>query len=76
VIDHIPMTIEHSLNQGFVSSIKLALIEKLDVRAADAATRLNNFVSEDPEIIEKREKLKTRTSMLERMHAELRNFGI
>lgn len=76
MIDHIPLTVEHALNQGFASSIKLALLQKLDVCSPSASSRLKDFVAEDPAVDEKREKLKVRTTMLERMHAELRGFGV
>ena len=69
------MTIEHALNQGFADSVEIALVQKLDVCAPNASIRLKDYVAEDPAVIESREKLRNRASMLEKIHAELRSFA-
>ena len=55
IIDNIPLTIEHSLNQALCSSLQMYLLQKLNIGSPDASERLGLLLAEDPEIVKERE---------------------
>ncbi|KAL5513429.1 hypothetical protein ACEPAH_3828 [Sanghuangporus vaninii] len=72
IVDNVPLAIDHALNQSIAESMKKTLLQKLNFGAADAAKRLKELMKEDPDIALKREALKNKIEMLEKIEAELR----
>ncbi|KAI5117486.1 hypothetical protein M0805_009549 [Coniferiporia weirii] len=73
IIDEIPLTIEHALNQGLVECIQKSLLKKL-LGAPDSTRRLAELLEEDPDMADRRQKLTAKIERLEKIQAELRTL--
>ncbi|KLO12399.1 hypothetical protein SCHPADRAFT_941237 [Schizopora paradoxa] len=76
IIDHIPLTIEHSLNKGLAKSMKTSLLQQLDLDSSEASKRLKDLLDEDPNVKTRREQLETRRRRLEQVLLELQKVGV
>ncbi|KIJ57924.1 hypothetical protein HYDPIDRAFT_120172 [Hydnomerulius pinastri MD-312] len=77
IIDHIPLTIEHSLHQALAERLSASLLQGLLADAAsrgDFAGRMKELVSEDPAIAVKRDNLQAERSSLLDIRRKLMNF--
>ncbi|KAH8109512.1 P-loop containing nucleoside triphosphate hydrolase protein [Phellopilus nigrolimitatus] len=74
IIDSVPLTIEHMLNQGLADCMKKSLLQKLDLGAPDATRRLKDLLAEDPDIARRRRELTAKIERLEKIQAELRTW--
>ena len=76
VIDYIPLTIEHSLNQILADSVQKALLMEINIGSNDATERLAHLLAEDPEIAAQRAEYQSRMRRLVAIETELRRFGV
>lgn len=76
VIDIIPMAVDHTFLFSFATSLQAFLNEKLELGTANAASRCETYLSEDPNIVAEREELVSKKKRLESIQNELFNFGI
>lgn len=76
MIDNLPLTIEHSLNQPVADNLEQLLWHKLDFGSSDASQRLAELFAEDPLIAATRVRLEAELNKLEQAQQELRNFGV
>ena len=76
IIDTIPLTIEHSLNQDLCSSLRVSLLQKLNFGGPGASERLGRLLEEDPAVVNERRTWKARQDKLEKVLSELRSFGV
>lgn len=73
--DHLPLTIEHNLNQALAASLQSSLWKSLDFESEDAPSRLKELIAENPEIVEKRKLITARISQLEEVIETLRSLS-
>ena len=76
IIDYIPLTIEHSLNQRLADTIQKALLKHINVGSPDSPERLAQLLAEDPAIAARRTKYQSRLRLLHAIDNELRRFGL
>ena len=76
IIDHIPLTIELSLNRALCTHLENWLVQKLDIGGLDAVDRLKALISQDPHITATREKLTAELSKLKDVQRELRSLRL
>lgn len=74
LVDYIPLTIEHVLNQSLAQALMRSLIQKLQLGSAESSERLEQLIAEDPEIAYERKDLLSRISSLEKVVDELRTL--
>ncbi len=74
IIDAIPLTIEHSLNQHLADTLQKSLVQKLDLGSPDAGRRLTELLAEDPAIAARRVELEAKLRRLEDVQRELEGF--
>ncbi|KAF8637496.1 hypothetical protein AX17_002781 [Amanita inopinata Kibby_2008] len=74
IIDHLPLTIEHSLNRALDSALELKLLAKL-TSAPNFAQRVVELMGESPEITEKRRSLTERKERFLQIRNRLDEFG-
>ncbi|KAF9524508.1 P-loop containing nucleoside triphosphate hydrolase protein [Crepidotus variabilis] len=74
IIDYIPLTIEHELNQNLANNIGNALIDKVMQDTTEHRVTFEQLLSEDPVIAAKREELQNRRSRLLKIKAVLDKF--
>ncbi|OJA21305.1 hypothetical protein AZE42_12673 [Rhizopogon vesiculosus] len=78
VIDHIPLTIEHGLHHALAKQLSQSLITSLLTDVASGpnfSERMNELVSEDPSITQKRTMLSTRKKRLSDIRRRLTTFS-
>jgi GTPase SAR1 family protein len=78
IIDHIPLTIEHALHHALAEQLSQSLITSLLIDVASGhnfSERMNELVSEDPSIAQKRASLSTRKQRLSDIRRRLMTFG-
>ncbi|KAG2113562.1 P-loop containing nucleoside triphosphate hydrolase protein [Suillus discolor] len=78
VIDHIPLTIEHALHHALAEQLSQSLLTSLLTDVASGSNfseRMNELVSEDPSIAQKRASLSTRKQRLSDIRRRLVTFG-
>lgn len=73
VIDYVPMTIEHELNQTFVEGLQHLLFTNITQEAAIPG-RLEDLVQESPGMAKRRRRLETRRTDLMKMKQKLDTF--
>lgn len=71
IIDQVPLTIEHSMNQPFADGIHAALLGVLDVGSKE---KMEALLSEDPAIAKRREELNETKARLMDIQAHLESF--
>jgi len=74
IIDSIPLTIEHSLNQHLADTLQKSLVKNLDLGSPDAGRRLADLLAEDPAIAARRVELEAKLRRLEDVQRELEGF--
>ncbi len=74
IIDAIPLTIEHSLNQHLADPLQKSLVKNLDLGSPDAGKRLAELLAEDPAIAARRAELEAMLRRLEDVQRELEEF--
>ncbi|KAG1772028.1 P-loop containing nucleoside triphosphate hydrolase protein [Suillus occidentalis] len=78
IIDHLPLTIEHALHHALAEQLSQSLLTSLLTNVASGANfseRMNELVSEDPSIAQKRTSLSTRKQRLSDIRRRLMTFG-
>ncbi|KAG1878984.1 P-loop containing nucleoside triphosphate hydrolase protein [Suillus subluteus] len=78
IIDHIPLTIEHSLHHALAEQLSQSLFTSLLTDVASGhnfSERMNELVSEDASIAQKRASLSTRKQCLSDIRRKLMTFG-
>jgi len=78
VIDHIPLTIEHGLHHAVAKQLSQSLITSLLTDVASGpnfSDRMDELVSEDPSIAQKRAMLSTRKRRLSDIRRRLTTFS-
>lgn len=78
VIDHIPLTIEHALHHALAEQLSQSLLTSLLTNVAsgpNVSERMNELVSEDASIAQKRTSLSTRKQRLSDIRRRLMTFG-
>ncbi|KAG1792765.1 P-loop containing nucleoside triphosphate hydrolase protein [Suillus plorans] len=78
VIDHIPLTIEHALHHALAEQLSQSLLTSLLTDVASGSNfseRMNELVSEDPSVAQKRASLSTRKQRLSDIRRRLVTFG-
>jgi hypothetical protein len=77
IVDTIPLTIEHSLNQALVDNLQGALLSRLfaDFAGERGAEKLADLVSEDSSVAKTRADLKSLRERLVKMKEKLDVFG-
>ncbi|KLO12396.1 hypothetical protein SCHPADRAFT_853916 [Schizopora paradoxa] len=76
IIDNIPLTIEHALNKGLANSMKVNLLQELDLGSSEASKRLKDLLDEDPVVKARREQLEAQRRRLEQVLVELSRVGV
>ncbi|KDQ58274.1 hypothetical protein JAAARDRAFT_206926 [Jaapia argillacea MUCL 33604] len=76
VIDHIPLTIERSLNRTIADSLQASVIRDIGIGSADAAERMKVLVSEDPALELQREQLRIEKNRLVEIQRKLGTFWV
>ncbi|KAF9220695.1 hypothetical protein BS17DRAFT_810582 [Gyrodon lividus] len=77
VIDVIPLKIEHALHQELTHKFSLSLLQGVmghGVSEGNQAGRMKELVSDDPAIVQKRERLEARKSRLLEIQRKLSSF--
>ncbi|KAJ4000867.1 P-loop containing nucleoside triphosphate hydrolase protein [Lentinula boryana] len=74
-VDHIPLAIEHELNQLFATNIHQRLLDNI-MSGSDVPGRMQDLLSEDEDITAKREFLKQRLARLREIQERLSEFSI
>ncbi|KAG1903478.1 P-loop containing nucleoside triphosphate hydrolase protein [Suillus fuscotomentosus] len=78
IIDHIPLTIEHALHHALAEQLSQSLLTSLLTDVASGSNfseRMNELVSEDLSIAQKRASLSTRKQRLSDIRRRLMTFG-
>lgn len=78
IIDHIPLTIEHGLHHALANQLSQSLLTSLLTDVASGhnfSERMNELVSEDTSIAEKRNMLSTRKKRLSDIRQRLMTFS-
>jgi hypothetical protein len=78
IIDHIPLTIEHALHHALAEQLSQSLLTSLLTDVASGpnfSERMNELVSEDASIAQKRAALSTRKQRLSDIRRRLVTFG-
>ncbi|KAG1748050.1 hypothetical protein EDB19DRAFT_1945533 [Suillus lakei] len=78
VIDHIPLTIEHALHHALAEQLSQSLLTSLLTDVASGpnfSERMNELVSEDASVAQKRASLSTRKQRLSDIRRRLVTFG-
>ncbi|KIK46797.1 hypothetical protein CY34DRAFT_799955 [Suillus luteus UH-Slu-Lm8-n1] len=78
IIDHIPLTIEHALHHALAEQLSRSLLTSLLTNVASGpnfSERMNELVSEDASIAQKRTSLSTRKQRLSDIRRRLMTFG-
>ncbi|TDL15309.1 P-loop containing nucleoside triphosphate hydrolase protein [Rickenella mellea] len=76
IIDHLPLTIEHSLNQAMANSIQMVLVDSLALGSADAHLRLKELVTEESAISARRDALNSKITKLKAILEQFSKFGV
>ncbi|TDL21013.1 hypothetical protein BD410DRAFT_790079 [Rickenella mellea] len=76
IIDNLPLTIEHALNQSLANSLQFVLVDSLALGSADASARLKELVAEESSISMKRDALTTKIAKLKGILDEFTRFGV
>ncbi|PPQ85696.1 hypothetical protein CVT25_002730 [Psilocybe cyanescens] len=74
IIDYIPLTIEHELNQAFATSINRTLLRAFEKGVQSGEVDIHDLVREDPVIERKRKELEDRKSRLTQIKEKLDSF--
>ncbi|KAF9482870.1 hypothetical protein BDN70DRAFT_874459 [Pholiota conissans] len=74
IIDYVPLTIEHELNQNFAQAIAKTLLGRLFKDSGGGHLDLASLLSEDPVLERKRKFLKEKEGRLMRIEVKLENF--
>ncbi|KAF9482868.1 hypothetical protein BDN70DRAFT_379786 [Pholiota conissans] len=74
IIDYVPLTIEHELNQNFAHTIAKTLLSRLFKDSEGGHLDLASLLREDPILERKRKTLKEREVRLLRIKGKLENF--
>lgn len=78
IIDHIPLTIEHALHHALAEQLSQSLLTSLLTDVASGpnfSERMNELVSEDPSVAQKRALLLSRKQRLSDIRRRLVTFG-
>ncbi|KJA20646.1 hypothetical protein HYPSUDRAFT_42960 [Hypholoma sublateritium FD-334 SS-4] len=75
VIDYVPLTIEHELNQTFSGRIDKTLLSSIFKDAAAGKVNIDELLQEDPVIGRKRKDLSDRRARLVQIKSELDRFS-
>ncbi|KAG1830238.1 P-loop containing nucleoside triphosphate hydrolase protein [Suillus variegatus] len=78
IIDNIPLTIEHALHHALAEQLSQSLFTSLLTDVASGhnfSERMNELVSEDPSVAQKRASLSTRKQRLSDIRRRLMTFG-
>ena len=73
VIDYVPMTIEHELNQTFIDGLQHLLFTNI-TQEAEIPGRLEELVQESPGMAKRRRRLETRRTDLLKIKQKLDTF--
>ncbi|KAJ3916699.1 P-loop containing nucleoside triphosphate hydrolase protein [Lentinula edodes] len=73
-VDHIPLAIEHELNQFFAANVHQALLQDM-MSGTDVPGRLKDLLSEDEGITTRRQFLNERLTRLEEIREKLSQFN-
>lgn len=73
IIDYVPMTVEHELNQMFVSNLQDLLFSSI-TQEAEIPGRLEELVQESPSLKKRRTRLETRRADLLKIKQKLNTF--
>ncbi|KAF8825881.1 hypothetical protein HHX47_DHR6000635 [Lentinula edodes] len=73
-VDHIPLAIEHELNQFFAANVHQALLQDI-MSGTDVPGRLKDLLSEDEGITTRRQFLNERLTRLEEIREKLSQFN-
>jgi vacuolar protein sorting-associated protein 1 len=76
IIDYIPLTIEHSLNQAFAGCLQDQLFVGLNFGSEDAAERLKDLLSENPRVAARRRELGDKWKRLSEIQRKLNDFKV
>jgi hypothetical protein len=76
IIDYVPLTIEHTLNQAVSCDLQRRLWMALDLGGADVGERLKTLLSEDPAVAAKRRDLEAKRQRLLAFQAKLARFKL
>jgi hypothetical protein len=70
----VPLTLEHTFNQGLCNTLQQHLWRALDVTGENAAERLAELLAEDPAIGKRRAELDAMCQRLLAVQAQLNRF--
>lgn len=73
IIDYVPLTIEHELNQTFVNNLQFLLFSNV-TQEGETPGRLEELVQESPGLRERRRTLETRKTDLLKIKQKLETF--
>jgi len=73
IIDYVPLTIEHELNQTFVNNLQYLLFSSITQESATPG-RLEELVQESPGLTKRRRRLETRRTDLLKIKQKLDTF--
>lgn len=76
IIDQVPMTIQHTLNQGLANAMQEYLLEELKLGTPDASQRFVELLAEDPVIAAQRKELEERMKRLTEIQERLIHFTV
>lgn len=74
VIDYVPLTMEHELNQNFASAISKTLLSSLFKDSEEGKLNLAGLLREDPVLESERKGLKNRENSLLQIRDKLDNL--
>ncbi|KAG6830725.1 hypothetical protein H0H92_015004 [Tricholoma furcatifolium] len=75
IIDYVPLTIEHKLNQSIANHLQRSLFESLQQGEGTDRDKMVKLLTEDPSLATKRQFLEDRQRRLKIMKAKLNAFG-
>ncbi|KZT64693.1 hypothetical protein DAEQUDRAFT_717652 [Daedalea quercina L-15889] len=76
IVDHVPRTIQHDLNQVFVDDLEERLLSELKLGEPGSSERLKELVKEDPQVAAERRRLLDLKRLLEEVILALNSFVI
>jgi hypothetical protein len=74
IVDHVPLVIEHELNQNFAEKLRSKLVNAIFEDSRTGRVNFEYLLSEDPIIASKRKNLEDRISRLLLIKAKLDQF--
>ncbi|PIL25641.1 transporter [Ganoderma sinense ZZ0214-1] len=76
IIDSVPMTIDLQFLYAFCESLQDCVFEKLGLGAADAKSKCDFYLAEDPDVAAKRHALNAKKARLVKVQKAISKFGL